>query len=1036
MRDIVCVILSKVLAVVVPVSCAMAAERVVINEIHYDPKDKRPLEFVELFNAGDAPAKLDGWKLDKFVFPPGTVVPPGGYVVVAQDAAELEREFGVKAVGPFLGKLSNEGEKLMLVDAAGKLVERVDFGSGFPWPSASAGLGSSIERIHPLADAARPGHWRASGFPDPKPTGGGVFVPPGSAGWKWRRGDAEPGDWTKREYKEDGAWSAGKAGFGYGDGDDATVLGDMQGRYASAFFRHRFTVAEVPPVLVLNVRVDDGCVAWLNGHEVARLRVAEGALPLNTLSGEHEAQDWEEVRIENPSRFLVAGENVLAIRAFNASLDSSDLSMDASLALPGQAKGVGGKRPTPGAPNTVAAASAPPACGWVQHRPEEPKGGEAVVISAALTDRETVKSAVVQVQFVEPGAYIRRGDAEYETRWTEFPMNDEKRDGDAFPKDNVWSATIPAAEQKNRRLVRYRIIATDGTGASVRLPYADDPSPNFAYYVWNGPQDWTASSQPGKTPPVTFSAALQKSLPIFTLIANGEDVRRSQYDGNYNHREFTGTFVHAGQVRDHMAFQNRGSASTYQAGKNKWGFKFLPAHELAVRDQWGRKRKETWNSFAMNACASPWVQVNRGMSGLDEAVSFRAYQLAGVPASDCQPVHFRVVMSAEEQGKTQYEGDLWGLYQAIEDLDGAWLKNHEMESGITVSPERGVKHVPGGYKGDPGQEWGAFAGGPKGDALKWWRENMDVQAYYSFHAINRFVANVDLRPGANHCFYKNPERGWTPLPWDLDMQFIPCNHQPGYIDQARVLEVKELRTEFRNRAREILDLLGSDARPNGGQIGQLVAEYARLIEPTGPGGPLGSWAALDCARWNYAPPTAAKGAFFRNPASEGMAGGSFTRTLVSPDFAGFAKYIVDFCTDTRPVKDYAVNDRNPVGHGWGYLSLEAAYKDIPERPKIRYVGPAGFPAGALGFESSAYAGKTPFAAMQWRVGEIGTPAGKPWRYEIEPVWQSAELPAFVPQVHIPQGTCKNGRIYRVRVRHKDTGGKWSHWSEPVEFTAR
>ena len=66
---------------------------------------------------------------------------------------------------------------------------------------------------------------------------------------------------------------SGKAGFGYGDDDDATVIPDMQGRYACVFFRHRFSMAEIPASLVLMMRVDDGCVVWLNGHEVARLHV-------------------------------------------------------------------------------------------------------------------------------------------------------------------------------------------------------------------------------------------------------------------------------------------------------------------------------------------------------------------------------------------------------------------------------------------------------------------------------------------------------------------------------------------------------------------------------------------------------------------------------------------------------------------------------------------------------------------------------------------------------------------------------------------
>ena len=294
---------------------------------------------------------------------------------------------------------------------------------------------------------------------------------------------------------------------------------------------------------------------------------------------------------------------------------------------------------------------------------------------------------------------------------------------------------------------------------------------------------------------------------------------------------------------------------------------------------------------------------------------------------------------------------------------------------------------------------------------------MDVESYFSFHAINRLVANIDLRPGANHYFYHNPGRGWMPVPWDLDMQFLPRNHQPGYIDQIRCLEVPALKLEFRNRAREIQDLLASDPSPSGGQIGQLVAEYTRLIDTKS-----GSWALLDEARWNYAPPTRNKGAFYRKQALN--------------DFGSFAKYIVDFCTDTRPKKDYRIDDQKPLGYGWGYLGIEAADSEIPERPVIKYTGSAGYPAGALGFESSAFAGKHPFGAMQWRVGEIGAPDRKPWRYEIEPLWESAESPAFVPQVHIPQGTCKAGATYRVRARHKDSTGRWSHWSEPAEFTVK
>ena len=146
------------------VMVASAADRVVINEIHFDPSEKLPLEFVELHNPGDAPVNLAGWRFEKFVFPSGATIEPGGFFIIAQDPAEFQKAFGKPAVGPLPGKLSNEGEKLTLLDANGRVVEQFSYGVEFPWPSASAGAGSSLERIHPDATAAEPGSWRASGF--------------------------------------------------------------------------------------------------------------------------------------------------------------------------------------------------------------------------------------------------------------------------------------------------------------------------------------------------------------------------------------------------------------------------------------------------------------------------------------------------------------------------------------------------------------------------------------------------------------------------------------------------------------------------------------------------------------------------------------------------------------------------------------------------------------------------------------------------------------------------------------------------------
>jgi len=68
---------------------------------------------------------------------------------------------------------------------------------------------------------------------------------------------------------------------------------------------------------------------------------------------------------------------------------------------------------------------------------------------------------------------------------------------------------------------------------------------------------------------------------------------------------FLGTLIYDGRVYDHIQFHNRGQASTYLAGNNKWGFKLNPSQEFEARDLWGRRYRYPWRGLDLNACASP-----------------------------------------------------------------------------------------------------------------------------------------------------------------------------------------------------------------------------------------------------------------------------------------------------------------------------------------------------------------------------------------------------------------------------------------------
>ncbi len=156
------------------------------------------------------------------------------------------------------------------------------------------------------------------------------FIEPG-AEWTFRRGsEAIPVDWTNPAF-DDADWERGRAGIGYGDGDDATVLADMEGNYASVFCRKRFFVAPGTAFdeALLSVVYDDGVVVYLNGTEIDRRQMPGGTITRQTTaaaSGESNVATWTLPRAE-----FVEGENVLAVSVHNASLGSSDLSFHAVL---------------------------------------------------------------------------------------------------------------------------------------------------------------------------------------------------------------------------------------------------------------------------------------------------------------------------------------------------------------------------------------------------------------------------------------------------------------------------------------------------------------------------------------------------------------------------------------------------------------------------------------------------------------------------------------------------------------------------------
>ena len=161
------------------------------------------------------------------------------------------------------------------------------------------------------------------------------LVPPQSA-WHYFKGtQAPPVDWKKIDF-DDSSWLRGRAGFGYGDDDDETVLEDMSdpvNGYLTVFLRHKFHLAEPTTIeqLFLRVRFDDGFVAYLNGVEIEREFVNSTAFNAPATESHDAGDSPEEFDVSSDKRLLVSGPNVLAVQLHNRDRDSSDATIDPAL---------------------------------------------------------------------------------------------------------------------------------------------------------------------------------------------------------------------------------------------------------------------------------------------------------------------------------------------------------------------------------------------------------------------------------------------------------------------------------------------------------------------------------------------------------------------------------------------------------------------------------------------------------------------------------------------------------------------------------
>lgn len=340
------------------------AEQVVISKIMYHPPTGFP-EYFELFNNTATPLDIANWQVTqavKFPFPDFSTnepslsfLKPFERIVLSEAPPSVAREAyripdTVRIFGPWQGKLKNGEDRITVKDQNGALVCTVKYADRGHWPRSADGAGHALALKNPNHSVDNWRNWTASDLPGgspgqkpmpqfetpiPDPQLGinqGIALLNYTDKWRYDDNGRDLGTAWREPNFDDSSWTNGVGLLGFTK-DKAPPIPPLKtslkkNRQITYYFRKQFVVDRDLSKLQVAIDqwIDDGAVYYLNGKELARVRMPVGLIDHKTGASLNVREPAEELNAfsVNPHLFK-PGTNLLAVELHQDRTNSSDL---------------------------------------------------------------------------------------------------------------------------------------------------------------------------------------------------------------------------------------------------------------------------------------------------------------------------------------------------------------------------------------------------------------------------------------------------------------------------------------------------------------------------------------------------------------------------------------------------------------------------------------------------------------------------------------------------------------------------------------